>query len=56
MSFVIEDAIIKSGHLVQGNKLKFDNHRLYVMSLRVTGNWFPTFRPGIKHSKIKAAR
>jgi hypothetical protein len=56
MSFVIEDAIIKPGNLVQSNKHKFDNHERYIMSLRVAGNLFPTFRSGIQHPKMKAAR
>ena len=56
MSFVLEGAIMKTGNLVQGNKHKFDNHRRYIMSRRVAGNLFPTFRPGIQHPKMKAVR
>jgi hypothetical protein len=56
MSFVIEDAIMESGNLVQGNKHKCDNHERCIMSLRVAGNLFPTFRSGVQHPKMKAAR
>ena len=56
MSLVVEDAIMNPKNLVQGNKHKFDHQGRYGMSRPVAGNWFPTFRPGNQHSKIKESR